>query len=595
MGRVTRRRLSNAVVAARLERLADLLEIDGANPFRVRAYRQAAEVVAAHAEPLVDMAGRGEGLTALKGIGKDLAAAILALFETGEIPALLELTERVPLGLLEVVRVPGVGPKRAATLWRSLGVTSLDDLERVAGEGRVAALAGFGDKTQAKVLAGVAQVRRHGGRLPLGAAEAVVAPLLVALRGVTGVERVEVAGSLRRGRATIGDVDLLAVAADPAPVMAALREHGDVAEVLGSGDTKTSVRLDGDLQVDLRVVPAGSFGAAWQYFTGSKAHNVALRQRALDRGLRLSEYGLFRGGDGDDPERGVRVAGADEAEVYAALGLPWITPELREDRGEIEAAAAGRLPTFLDLADVRGDLHLHTTWSDGTAGIREVRAAAAARGYAYLAITDHSQALRMTGGLDAKKLARQWAEFDAIADEDAAQAAAGPLPVLLRGLEVDILKDGGLDLDDASLAKLDLVVVSVHAHLDLPQAQQTARVVRALQHPAVHVLAHPTGRLLGTREGIAIDLDAVFEAAAAHGVAVECNASPHRLDLGDIELAQAVAAGCKVAVNTDAHALAGLADLRYGVVTARRAGLTPDDVVNSWPLERLRHFLTKRP
>jgi DNA polymerase (family X) len=591
---VTQRRLSNAVVASRLERLADLLEIDGANPFRVRAYRQAAEVVAAHTEPLVDMAGRGEGLTTLKGIGKDLAAAILALYETGEIPALRELTERVPLGLLEVVRVPGVGPKRAATLWRSLGVTSLDDLERVAREGRVAALAGFGDKTQAKVLAGTPRARHHGGRLRRGDPEAVVAPLLVALRGAAGVERVEVAGSLRRGRATVGDVDLLAVAADPAPVMAALRAHGDVAEVLGSGDTKTSVRLDGDLQVDLRVVPAGSFGAAWQYFTGSKAHNVWLRQRALDRGLRLSEYGLFRGGDGDDPERGVRVAGAEEAEVYAALGLPWITPELREGRGEIEAAAAGRLPTSLDLADVRGDLHLHTTWSDGTAGIREMRAAAAARGYAYLAITDHSQALRMTGGLDAEKLARQWAEFDAIADEDAAHAAVGPLPVLLRGLEVDILKDGGLDLDDDSLANLDVVVVSVHAHLDLPQAQQTARVVRALQHPAVHVLAHPTGRLLGTREGIAIDLDAVFEAAAAHGVAVECNASPHRLDLGDIELARAVAAGCKVAVNTDAHALAGLADLRYGVITARRAGLTPDDVVNAWPLERLRHFLTKR-
>jgi DNA polymerase (family X) len=377
-------------------------------------------------------------------------------------------------------------------------------------------------------------------------------------------------------------------------VMAALRAHGDVAEVLGSGGTKTSVRLDGDLQIDLRVVSAASFGAAWQYFTGSKAHNVALRQRALERGLRLSEYGLFRGGDGDDPERGVRVAGADEAEVYAALGLDWIPPELREGRGEIEAAAAGRLPTLLDLTDVRGDLHLHTTWSDGRAGIREMRAAAAARGYAYLAITDHSQALRMTGGLDAEKLARQWAEFDLIADEDAARPTVEPLPTLLRGLEVDIRRDGGLDLDDASLARLDLVVVSVHAHLDLTQAEQTARVVRALQQPNVHLLAHPTGRLLGTREGFAIDLDAVFEAAAACGVAVECNASPHRLDLGDTELARAVAAGCKVAVNTDAHALAGLADLRYGVITARRAGLTTDDVVNTWPLARLRDFLAKR-
>ncbi|MDA0699614.1 MAG: type-X family DNA polymerase [bacterium] len=321
------RAVSNAVVAARLARLADLLEIDGANPFRVRAYRSAADTVAAHPEALTDLLRRGVDLTSLKGIGKDLAAAIVALFETGEIPALAELAERVPAGLLDVVRVPGVGPKRTATLWRELGVTSLDDLEAAAREGRVALLAGFGDKTQAKVLAGVAQVRRHGGRMRLGDVEAALTTLLAALRGADGVGRVEVAGSLRRGCATVGDVGLLVVAEDPRPAMAALREHGDVAEVLGSGDTKTSVRLEGDLQVDLRVVRADSFGAAWQYFTGSKAHNVALRQRAIDHGLRLSEYGVFRGGgDVGDPERGERLAGADEREVYRALGLDWIPP-----------------------------------------------------------------------------------------------------------------------------------------------------------------------------------------------------------------------------------------------------------------------------
>ena len=587
------RRVSNAVVAARLGRLADLLELDGANPFRVRAYRQAADTTAAHPEALADLVERGADLTELKGIGKDLAAAIRALFEAGEIPALAEVEARVPAGLLDVVRVPGVGPKRAATLWRALGVTSLDDLERAARDGRVADLPGFGDKTQAKVLAGVAQVRRHGGRMLLGDAEAALAPLLAALRAAGGVERLEVAGSLRRGRATVGDVDLLVVADDPSPVMAALRGFDDVAAVLGSGATKTSVRLEGDLQVDLRVVPAAAFGAAWQYFTGSKAHNVALRQRAVDHGLRLSEYGVFRGGAGDDPERGDRLAGLDEADVYRALGLAWIPPELREDRGEIAAAAEGRLPALVGLGDLRGDLHLHTTWSDGAAGVRAMRAAGAARGYAYLAITDHSQALRMTGGLDAAKLARQWAEFDEIAAEDAACEAAGDLPVLLRGLEVDILKDGSLDLDDESLARLDVVVVSVHGHLDLPQAQQTARVVRALQRPSVNLLAHPTGRLLGTREGIALDLDAVFEVAAAHGVAVECNASPYRLDLGDVELMRARAAGCRVVVNTDAHALAGLDDMRFGVTTARRAWLEPADVVNTWPLARLRAFLAK--
>lgn len=591
---VSGRRFSNAAVAVRLTRLADLLEIEGANAFRVRAYRAAAETIEAHPEAIAAMVARGADLTALKGVGKDLAAAITALLEAGEIPALREVAERVPVGLLDVVRVPGVGPKRAAALWRELGVTSLDDLDRAARDGRVAALAGFGEKTQAKVLAGVAQVRRHGGRVRLGDAEAALAPLLAGVRAAPGVERVEVAGSLRRGRATVGDVDLLAVAERPGAAMAVLREHPDVAEVLGSGDTKTSVRLEGDLQVDLRVVPAASFGAAWQYFTGSKAHNVALRQRAVDRGLRLSEYGLFRGGEGEHPERGERLAGAEEDGVYRALGLAWIPPELREDRGEIAAAAEGRLPRLLELGDLRGDLHMHSTWSDGTAAIRAMRAACAERGYAYLAITDHSQALRMTGGLDPEKLARQWAELDEIAAEDAGRPDDAR-PALLRGLEVDILKDGRLDLDDDWLARLDVVIVSVHSHLDLPEAQQTQRVVRALQHPEVNVLAHPTGRLLGSREGMALDLDAVFEAAAAHGVAVECNASPYRLDLGDVELMRAIAAGCRVVIDTDAHAVAGLDDMRYGVATARRAWLGREHVVNAWPLERLRAFLAKRP
>ena len=588
------RRFSNAAVAVRLARLADLLEIEGANAFRVRAYRGAAETIEAHPEPIADMLARGGDLTALKGVGKDLAAAVTALFDQGEIPALREVAERVPIGLLDVVRVPGVGPKRAATLWRELGVTSLDDLDRAARAGRVASLGGFGEKTQAKVLAGVAQVRRQGGRVRLGDAEAALAPLLAAVRDAPGVERVEVAGSLRRGRATVGDVDLLAVADEPGAAMVALREHPDVAEVLGSGDTKTSVRLEGDLQVDLRVVPGPSFGAAWQYFTGSKAHNVSLRQRAVDRGLRLSEYGLFRGGEGEHPERGERLAGVDENGVYRALGLAWVPPELREDRGEIAAAAEGRLPRLLEPSDVRGDLHMHSTWSDGTADIRAMRAACEVRGYAYMAITDHSQALRMTGGLDPAKLGRQWVELDEIAAEDAGRPGGDARPALLRGLEVDILKDGRLDLDDAWLARLDLVIVSVHSHLDLPQAQQTERVVRALQHPEVNVLAHPTGRLLGSREGMALDLDAVFEAAAAHGVAVECNASPYRLDLGDVELMRAVAAGCRVVVDTDAHAVAGLDDMRYGVATARRAWLGSEHVVNAWTLARLRAFLAKR-
>lgn len=598
------RAFSNAAVAARLGRLADLLELSGANPFRVRAYRGAADTIEAHPESVADLIARGAPLTDLKGVGKDIAAAVGALFETGAIPAFEELAREVPLGLLDVVQVPGVGPKRAITLWKELGVTDLDALEREAAAGRVAELAGFGAKTQAKVLAGVAQVRRHAGRRRLGDVDAWLAGLLPALRAVPGVRRLEVAGSVRRGRATIGDVDLLAVADDPEALMAALRAHPDVAEVLGSGATKTSVRLEGDLQVDLRVVPAASFGAAWQYFTGSKAHNVALRQRAIERGLRLNEYGVFRAPEraaaaddaasaDADPERGERVAGAEEADVYTALGLAWVPPELREDRGEVALAAAGRLPRLLELADLRGDLHLHSSWSDGRDDVRAMRAACAAKGYAYHGLTDHSQALRMTGGLDAAKLARQWVELDAIAAEERAAARAGP--ALLRGLEVDILKDGRLDLDEEWLERLDLVIVAVHGHFDLPQAAQTERIVRALAHPQANVLAHPTGRLLGERDGYAVDLDAVFEAAAAHGVAVECNASPYRLDLGDVELARAVAAGCTVAIDTDAHAVAELHALRFGVATARRAGLGPQHVLNAWPLERVRAFLAKEP
>jgi DNA polymerase (family X) len=571
----------NGAVAARLERLADLLELTEANPFRVRAYRTAAETVAAHDRPVVALSL--EELLSLKGVGKDLARAIRDLAEEGEIPQLRELEREVPPGLLDVTKVPGVGPKRAATLWRRLDVRSLDDLEREARSGRVADLPGFGEKTQAKLLAGISGVRARGTRLRLIDAEALAAPLVAALGAVPGVSRVDVAGSLRRGRDTVGDLDLLAQAADGEAAMAALRGDGRVIEVIGSGPTKTSVRLRGGVQVDLRVVEPDAYGAALLYFTGSKAHNVALRSRAAERGLRLSEYGLFeldaRG------EIATRVAGAHEEDVYGALGLTPVPPELREDRGEVEASAAGRLPRLLVANDVRGDLHVHTDWSDGTASIEEMVAACRRRGYEYMAITDHSQALRMTGGLDAEKLARQGEALDALGD-------TGGLTVL-RGLEVDIRRDGSLDLDDEWLARLDIVIASVHSHFDLDVVAQTERVLAALAHPEVNVLAHPTGRVLGRRDGLALDLEAVFAAAAAQHVAVELNAAPQRLDLGDVALMQAARAGCLVAVDTDAHSVAGLDDMRYGVLTARRAWLGPQGVINAWPLHRLRSFLAK--
>jgi DNA polymerase (family X) len=575
-------RHGNDDIALRLERLADLLELTGANPFRVRAYRTAAETIAAHDVRVADLPP--EGLLALKGVGKDLAQAVRDLVEHGEIPQLAELEREVPLGLLDVKRVPGVGPKRAAAVWQALGVTGLDDLEREGRAGRLAGLPGFGEKSQAKILAGIVRVRAHQGRLRLVDAEVAVVPLIAALEEAPGVVRLDVAGSYRRGRETVGDLDVLAEANDPEPVMAALRGYHGVAEVQGTGPTKTSVVLAGGVQVDLRVVEREAYGAALLYFTGSKAHNVELRSRAAERGLRLSEYGLFE--VGDDGEIGRRVAGATEDEVYRALGLESIPVELREARGEIEAAADGTLPRLLTHEDLRGDLHLHTTWSDGLGSVAEMVAACEARGYAYMAITDHSQALRMTGGLDAAKLARQWEALDAFAAEHDGIT-------ILRGLEVDIRKDGTLDLDDEWLARLDLVIVSVHSFFDLSPAAQTARIVAALEHPEVNVLAHPTGRVLARRDGYDLDLDEVFAAAAAHRVAVELNASPSRLDLGDVPLMRALAAGCQVAVNTDAHAVAGLDDMRFGVVTARRAWATPEHVVNAWPLDRLQAFLAK--
>jgi DNA polymerase (family X) len=578
------RRLGNAEIAGRLERLAELLEIQGANPFRVRAYRAAAETVAGHERALADMVAADADLTALKGVGKDLAQAIRDLVSSGEIPQLSELEREVPVGLLDVVRLPGVGPARARTLWQQLGATSVDDVERLAREGRVATLSGFGEKMQAKLLRGVETARAHHGRFRVDEAERYAASLLEALGAVTGLVRLEVAGSYRRGRETVGDLDLLAVADDPAALMSALREHDAVREVLGSGDTKTSVMLAGGMQVDLRVVPAAAFGAALLYFTGSKSHNVELRQRAQDRGWRLSEYGLFEVDSAG--ETGARVAGDSEDDVYAALGLAFVPPELREGRGEIDAAAEERLPRLLTRGDLQGDLHLHTTWSDGRADIAAMVAACEARGHAYMAITDHSQALRMTGGLDAEKLARQWEALDAF------EASHEGLTIL-RGLEVDILKDGSLDLSDEWLQRLDIVIVSVHSHFDLDQDVQTVRVLRALEHPQVNVLAHPTGRLLGHREPYAIDLDAVFEVAAARGVALELNASPQRLDLGDVHLVRAAEAGVTVVINTDAHTVQGLDDLRFGVATARRAWLGPDVVLNTWPLEQVRRFLAK--
>jgi DNA polymerase (family X) len=577
--------MDNASIARTLDQVADMLEIEGANPFRIRAYRNAVRTLEVQTTPLAKWVEDGRELTGLQGIGKEMANHVRELCTTGELALHAELAARVPPGLVQVMRLPGVGPKRARKLWEELAVADVDGLEAAAQAGRVRGLAGFGAKSEEKILAGIAEWRQHSARLRLDQADRHVLPLLEYLRAGGDAERIEVAGSYRRRRETVGDVDLLAVTAGEAAarrLMERFTSYPQVAEVLMHGETRGSVRFGSGLQVDLRTVPPESYGAALVYFTGSKEHNVRLRQRGVERGLRISEYGVFETGEDDapgDPRAGRRIAGAGEEEVYASVGLAWVPPELREDRGEIAAAAAGELPRLVELGDLRGDLQMHSTWSDGKTSIEGMLTACAARGYEYFALTDHSKALPMIGGLDAARLREQLDEIDEV-------QARHPEIRLLKSLEIDILADGSLDLEDEMLPLLDVVLVSIHSRFDLPAAEQTERILRAVRHPEVDVLAHPTGRRLGKRKGMDFDLDAVLEACAEHGVAVELNANPQRLDLRDVHLVRARQLGVPVIISTDAHSPANLDLMRYGIEQARRARLEPRHVLNTLPLDR---------
>lgn len=585
--------MTNAELARHLDLFADLQELAGENRFRIRAYRTAAANILELSDQVESLIAGGADLEEIPGVGKDIAEKLEVMVRTGELPQLTELSQKIPLGLTEVMRVKGIGPKLASAAWTELGVDSVDALEKAAQEGRLSELPGFGPKRQASILKSIEAHRRNVERARLGEIDPIVRPLVESLRQVPGAERVEVAGSYRRRRETVGDIDLLAIADSDkaaAAISQAFTTYPDVDEVLGSGDTRSSVRLKNGLEVDLRVMEAESFGAALLYFTGSKSHNVELRQLALDKGWHLTEYGLFEGTgeEGESPlSSGKRLASKTEEDIYAKLGLPYIEPEMREGRGEIKAAQEGELPVLVELADIRGDLHMHSTWSDGRASIEDMMRACMERGYEYMALTDHSKALAMTGGLDEEKLARQWEELDEI-------TAANPGITLLRGLEVDILKDGTLDLSDEWLEKLDIVLVSVHSHFSLPIEEQTARMVKAVSHPQVNILCHPTGRILGAREGYAVDLAEVFEACRENQVAVELNASYQRLDLSDVNLIAARKRGLMVSIGTDAHNEKELACMELGVQQARRAWLSKEQVLNARELAEVRKFLAKK-
>ena len=570
--------MENPEIARILEEVADILEIQNANPFRIRAYRNATRTVETLTVPLRKWVLENRPLTDLPGIGKEMASHIREMVETGTLGFRDELLAEVPRSLIELMRLPGLGPKKAKKVHDELKISSVEELEAAAKEGRIANLPGFGAKSQEKILAGIAEYRQHGSRFLLTDAERFVEPLLAYLRETPEVERLEVAGSYRRRKETVGDIDLLAIASQPIPVMERFRGYPQVDKILMAGDTRSTIVLGSGLQVDLRVVPDECYGAALVYFTGSKEHNVKLRRRAVEKGLRISEYGVFRVQERNQEEEGEFIAGREEADVYATVGLAWVPPELREDRGEIEAAAAGRLPHLIRVQDLRGDLHMHSTWSDGRSSIEEMVEACAARGYEYMVISDHSKSLAMTGGLDAYRLRQQWLEIDEV-------RARHPEIRILRSMEVDILGDGSLDLEDEMLAGLDLVLVSLHSRFDLPSDQQTERVLRALEHPEVNVFCHPTARIINRRKGVEMDLDAVLRRASELGVAVELNSSPNRLDLRDSHLKLAKELGCKVVINTDSHRTRELDLMRYGVEQARRAGLEPGDVLNTLPFE----------
>jgi len=569
----------NADIAGVFDEIADLLEIQEANPFRVRAYRNAARTVENLSLDLGGAVGSGQPLPKLPGIGEDLTAKIEEIVRTGTCKLLVRLRKELPAGVTELLRVPGLGPKRVKALYRDLEVKTLPQLLRAAEQGRIRELQGFGPARETQIADAVKRQLSKARRFKLAVAAQYARPFADYLRAVRGVDRVEVAGSYRRMRDTVGDLDILVTAKAADAVMTRFAAYPEVAETLAQGATRASVLLRSGLQVDLRVVDPDCFGAALHYFTGSKAHNVAVRRMAQRKGLKISEYGVFRGSR--------RVAGETEESVYAAVDLPWIAPELREDRGELEAAARGELPGLVELGDLKGDLHVHTKASDGHDTVRDMALAAKAHGFAYLAITDHSQQQRVAHGLDATRLAKQIGEIERVNGE------LGGI-TLLKGAEVDILDDGSLDLPDSILAKLDVVVAAVHSRFDLPRARQTARILKALDHPLVNVLAHPTGRLIEEREPYDVDMAKIVRRARERGVLLEVNAQPSRLDLNDVHCRMAKDEGALVSVDSDAHSVHDLDDLRLGIGQARRGWLEARDVANTRPLKELRALLERR-
>lgn len=570
--------MRNDQIAAVFEELADLLEIQQANPFRVRAYRNATRTISSTADSIAALVEEKSDLTKFSGIGKDLANQIVGVVTTGKHEKLTELRTQVPDGVLDMLRIPGVGPKKVAVFFHKLNLTSLDELKQAAQEGQLASLKGFGKKTEAAILENIDLAAEAGKRISIAdarlAADAVVEDLLA----VEEVTQAAVAGSCRRRRESCGDLDVLATSASADAAMDCLAANSLVEKVLMRGETKMRVRLNSGVEMDLRVVPDESYGAAMQYFTGSKEHNVVIRGMAKDLGLKVNEYGVFKGEE--------QVAGATEEDVYAALDLPWVPPELRENRLEFDLIESGGIPELVEQKDIRGDLHMHTTATDGAASILEMAEAAKKRGLKYIAITDHSKRVSMANGLDADRLRAHWEEIRKVREQIKGIE-------IFCGIECDILEDATMDLPDDVLAEADWVVAVLHYGLQQPRDQIMKRLMTAVRNPHVNIIGHPTGRIVGKREGADIDMKEFLKAAADHGVMMEINAHYKRLDLDAVHAAAAKDLGIPIVISTDAHSVNGFDVLTYGVDQARRAGLTKADVANTKTAAQFRKLISR--
>jgi DNA polymerase (family X) len=580
--------MDNRTIAQLFYETADLLEISAGDPFRIRSYRRAAEAVESSTIQLSEIADDPKKLLAIPGIGKGMAANIRDMQATGSLPLREELLQKYRPGMLDLLKLPGMGPKSVALIWDALQVASIDELEAAILAGRLNDLPRMGAKQIEKLRKGIEEYKKNSGRFLIDVAEAAAEKLIAYLKEFPGLDVIEPAGSLRRGRETVGDLDILVTgpACAEDKVAAAVEytaAYPAIADLIARGQNKVSFRLRNGLQVDVRLLPEASYGAALQYFTGSKMHNVSIRQRALKRGYTLNEYALARLDDGSV------IAGITEHEIYSALGLQWIPPELRENNGEIEAAENGSLPTLIELSDIRGDVHMHTDTTDGRNTIREMAEAAVARGYEYIAITDHSKNLAMTNGLDDERALEHVRRIREVEQELDGKIRMFP------GIEVDILSDGALDLSNEVLAQIDVVIASVHSLFNQPEEEMTARILRAIENPYVRILGHPTGRLLLRREGFQLNLPAILRRAAELGVAMEHNAYPDRLDLCDRDLRLARELGCKISINTDSHHTSHMEKMRYGIRQLRRAWLRKEDVLNTLGASQFLAALRPRP